>query len=230
MEAKSRFGEAIRKWRGRLRISQADLADRTGLEQAYISEIERGERSLSLESFNKLAIALEIAPAIFFPRTKSPTLRRPGQLSLSDQPVNILLVEDNPMDAELTTAALKKSGFANWIRVARDGAEALDFLFCEGKYTRRPHAARPHLILLDLQLPKIDGLEVLQRIKADPRTRSIPVVVLAGSKEDSDISAGKKLGADAYLVKPVGFGNLNELAPQLNLKWPQAKSPSAVAA
>ncbi len=228
MASKSRFGAALKKWRGRLRISQAELAGRSGLDQTYISEIERGERSLSLEGFNRLAIALEITPAIYFPRYKGQPLRHPGQLSLSEQLVDILLVEDNPNDAELTTIALKKSGIANRIHIARDGAEALDYLFREGKYAGKSSASRPNLILLDLRLPKIDGLEVLRRIKTDDRTRSIPVVVLAGSREDRDIAAGKKLGAQAYLVKPVGFGNLNEVAPQLNLKWALVKTAPMV--
>ena len=227
MAPTSRFGAEIKKWRGRLRLSQAELAGRTGLDPVYLSEIERGERSLSLESFNKLALALEISPAIFFPRQKSAASRQPGQLSLSDQLVDILLIEDNPCDAELTKLALTKNGIANQIHIARDGAEALDFLFCQGKYARRSAAGRPHLILLDLCLPKIDGLEVLRRVKADPRTHSIPVVVLAGSREDCDIAAGKKLGAEAYLVKPIGFGNLNELAPRLNLKWALVQSSAS---
>ena len=226
MAPTSRFGAAIKKWRGRLRLTQAELAGRAGLDPAYISEIERGERHLSLESFNKLALALEISPAIYFPHQKTAAARQPGQLSLSDQLVDILLIEDNPCDAELTKLALTKNGVANHIHIARDGAEALDFLFCQGKYARRSTAGRPHLILLDLGLPKIHGLEVLRRIKADPRTSSIPVVVLAGSSEDCDIAAGKKLGAEAYLVKPIGFGNLNELAPRLNLKWALVQSPA----
>lgn len=133
--------------------------------------------------------------------------------------VEILLVEDNPEDLELTRRALRKANLANHIHVARDGAEALEFIFCEG-----PHAARriedsPKVILLDLKLPKVDGLEVLQRIKSDPRTRSIPVVVLTSSKEQNDVVESYHLGVNSYIVKPVNFEGFVASVQQLGMYW-----------
>jgi two-component system response regulator len=141
-----------------------------------------------------------------------------------DELVDILFVEDQADDAELTMQALKSAKITNRIHVVRDGAAALDFLFSTGEYARREPGSRPLMILLDLNLPKISGLEVLRRIKADPRTRSIPVVVLSASKQDRDIATSKRLGAEAYIVKPVDFQNLSQVTPQLSLQWALLKS------
>jgi CheY-like chemotaxis protein len=134
---------------------------------------------------------------------------------VSDRPVEILLVEDNPSDVELTLHALKKYKIANHVLVLRDGAEALDFFFGAGT----PSGGQPALILLDLKLPRLDGLEVLRRIKDDARTRSIPVVVLTSSREDRDISCAYRLGVNSYIVKPVDFGQFAEAIRQLGLYW-----------
>jgi two-component system response regulator len=133
--------------------------------------------------------------------------------------VELLLVEDNPQDLDLALRALRKAKVSNRIHVARDGAEALEFIFCEG-----PHAARhitdgPKVILLDLKLPKIDGLEVLKRIKGDPRTKMIPVVVLTSSKEQSDVVESYQLGVNSYIVKPVNFEQFTEAVRHLGLYW-----------
>jgi two-component system, response regulator len=131
----------------------------------------------------------------------------------------LLLVEDNPTDEKLTVRAFKKSGVTNDIVVVRDGAEALDFLFATGKYERRPTAALPAVVLLDLKLPRIDGLEVLRRIRADDRTKRLPVVILTASKEHEDIVRGYSLGANAYGRKPVDFVEFAEAAKTLGLFW-----------
>jgi two-component system response regulator len=131
----------------------------------------------------------------------------------------LLLVEDNPTDEKLTIRAFKKSGVINDIEVVRDGAEALDFLFATGKYEGREATALPALILLDLKLPRIDGLEVLRRIRADDRTKRLPVVILTASKEHQDILRGYSLGANAYVRKPVDFGEFAEAAKTLGLFW-----------
>ena len=133
--------------------------------------------------------------------------------------VEILLVEDNPQDLELAQRALRKAKLTNRIQVARDGAEALEFLFCEGAHAARKIEDSPKVILLDLKLPKMDGLEVLKRVKADPRTRSIPVVVLTSSKEQSDVVESYQLGVNSYIVKPVNFESFATAVQQLGMYW-----------
>jgi two-component system response regulator len=131
----------------------------------------------------------------------------------------ILLVEDNPYDAELTLRALEKSGLANKLRTFPDGVEALDFLFGQGMYAGRNLTARPKVIFLDLKLPRVNGLEVLARIKADARTRMIPVVILTSSQEESDIIRSYNLGVNSYTVKPVDFDKFFQVVEELGLYW-----------
>lgn len=133
--------------------------------------------------------------------------------------VEILVVEDNPQDLELTLRALRKSNLVNRIEVARDGAEAVDFIFCTGAHADRKIENTPRVVLLDLKLPKVDGLEVLQKIKADTRTHSIPVVVLTSSKEQQDIVESYRLGVNSYIVKPVNFERFAEAVGELGLYW-----------
>lgn len=140
--------------------------------------------------------------------------------------VEILLVEDNETDAELTIRALKKNNLANKLVWAKDGAEALDFIFGEGKYSERDiEKGLPRLILLDLRMPKVDGLEVLQTIKADERTKMIPVVVLTSSKEDRDIVESYELGVNSYVSKPVEFDEFTEAVSTLGLYWMLLNNP-----
>jgi len=131
----------------------------------------------------------------------------------------ILLVEDNPDDEALTLRAFKKNQIMNEVIVARDGAEALDYLFATGSYADRDVSVTPSLILLDLKLPKIDGLEVLRRIRADERTKLLPIVVLTSSKEEQDIINGYNLGANSYVRKPVDFNQFSEAVRNLGLYW-----------
>jgi len=133
--------------------------------------------------------------------------------------VEILLVEDNPNDLELALHALKRNNLANHIEIVRDGAEALDFIFCTGMYASRRIEDTPKVILLDLKLPKVDGLEVLQRIKADTRTSAIPVVVLTSSREERDVVESYKLGVNSYIVKPVDFEQFTQAVQSLGLYW-----------
>lgn len=132
---------------------------------------------------------------------------------------SILLVEDNPDDIELTRLALTQSNIANDIVVATDGAEALDYLFATGVYAGRDTRIMPAVILLDLKLPKVDGIEVLRRIRANERTQPAPVVVLTSSKEEQDIVASYRLGANSYIRKPVDFERFLEAVRQLGLYW-----------
>ncbi len=138
---------------------------------------------------------------------------------MNEQPVEILLVEDNPDDIELALHALKRNNLANQIEVVRDGAEALDFIFATGRHADRDINRFPRVILLDLKLPKVDGLEVLRRVKSDPRTRAIPVVMLTSSREERDIVESYQLGVNSYITKPVDFDQFMEVVRQLGLYW-----------
>ena len=131
----------------------------------------------------------------------------------------ILLVEDNADDEALTLRALKKNHIGNKVCVVRDGAEALDFLFCTGIYADRDPSEMPQVTLLDLKLPKVDGLEVLRRLRADERTRILPIVILTSSNEEKDVIDGYTLGANSYVRKPVDFNEFLEAARQLGLYW-----------
>ena len=131
----------------------------------------------------------------------------------------ILLVEDNPDDEELTRLALQENNILNRLVVARDGVEALDYLFATGPYSSRDLSTIPEVILLDLKLPKIDGLEVLRRLRADDRTKLLPIVILTSSNEEQDLLAGYSLGANSYVRKPVDFAQFIEAVRQLGLYW-----------
>ncbi len=132
---------------------------------------------------------------------------------------NLLLVEDNPDDEVLTLRALRKHNLANNIMVARDGQEALDYLFGEGEYSGRDTRVLPQVILLDLKLPKVDGLQVLERLRSDPRTKHVPVVVLTSSNQEQDMLRSYDLGAKSHVRKPVDFEQFLEAARQLGLYW-----------
>jgi CheY-like chemotaxis protein len=149
---------------------------------------------------------------------------------VNNDQVEILLVEDNRDDLELAMHALRKENLANHIQIARDGEEALDFLFCTGPYTDRSFDRPPKLVLLDLKLPKVDGLEVLRRMKSDPRTRAIPVVILTSSKEERDLTRGYGLGANSYIQKSVDFQQFQETVKIAGLYWLLINQPAPVAA
>ena len=146
---------------------------------------------------------------------------------MTQQTVEILLVEDNPNDVELTLHALKENNLSNHIEVVRDGEEALEFIFATGSYAGRSRDQRPKLILLDLKLPKVNGLEVLKRLKSDPLTKMIPVVVLTSSREEPDIVESYELGVNSYIVKPVDFEQFTEAVRHLGLYWLLMNEPSS---
>ena len=139
--------------------------------------------------------------------------------------VDILLVEDNPQDAELTIRALKKHNLANRLIVVEDGADALDFIFGRGKYAGRDTGHPPKVVLLDLKLPKVSGLDVLRALKQDEQTRPIPVVIVTSSREDPDIKTAYALGANSYVVKPVNFDGFAEAVSNLGLYWLLVNQP-----
>lgn len=134
-------------------------------------------------------------------------------------PIEILLVEDNPADVELTLRALKKHNLTNFVQVVSDGAQALDYLFATGCFAGQKKALPPKVVFLDLKLPKVDGREVLRRMKSDERTRMIPVVVLTSSQEERDIVESYKLGVNSYVVKPLDFDKFVEAVSELGLYW-----------
>jgi CheY-like chemotaxis protein len=145
-------------------------------------------------------------------------------------PIDILLVEDNPDDIDLTVYALKRNNLANAVHIVRDGEEALEFVFCRGRYAGRKLNDPPKVVLLDLKLPKVDGLEVLRAMKTDPRTKALPVVVMTSSKEQRDLVEGYKLGVNSYIQKPVDFDAFRDLIKQLGFYWlvvNQAPPPAA---
>ncbi len=134
------------------------------------------------------------------------------------QNVEILLVEDSAADAELTLRTLKKASIANSVEWVRDGVEALEYLFCEGQYEGRSNG-RPRMVLLDLKMPRMDGMQVLERMKADARTSSIPVVMMTSSREEGDLLRSYELGVNSYIVKPVDFGEFAETVSQVGMYW-----------
>ncbi len=210
-DLKALLGIAIKTERCALGISQEKLAERAGLHRTYVSDVERGARNPSIGSVERLARALEVSVAKLFEHASGGNGTK--------QLVEILLVEDDPRDVKLTLRAFEKTQINNPVHVASDGAEALDFLFATGSYANRDENDHPKLVLLDLNLPKISGPEVLRRIKADPRTQHIPVIILAASNRDRDIEQCRRLGAETYIVKPLGFHKFSEVTPRLSLAW-----------
>jgi two-component system, response regulator len=215
------FGAAVRKWREALKLSQEQLAKRAGLHRTYICDIERGARNISLEKTQKLAKALSIPLVTLLadlePKLISPSLR-------PDELVDILIVEDDATDAALTVEHIKDWSISNRVYVAADGLAALNFLFGVGEFSHRLATDKPRLILLDLKIPKIDGLEMLRRIKADPRTQSIPVVILTASQHERDMAECKRLGVHNYILKPITQKNFSETSLKLDLQWAMLKS------
>lgn len=216
IDLRTLLGMAIKTERSSLGISQEELAYRAGIHRTYLSDMERGVRNPSIDSIAKVAHALEVPVARLFEHTSA------GGNSTRDA-VEILLVEDNARDLELTKNAFAKAKITNPMHVVRDGAEALDFVFATGPYADRRGDPYPQVILLDLSLPRVSGPEVLRRIKADKRTRNVPVVVLAASRRDRDIGECRRLGAENYIIKPVGFQNFSEVTPYLSLAWTLVK-------
>jgi two-component system response regulator len=212
----ARFGASVRKHRFRLGISQEELGERADLHRTYIAGIERGGRNITLKNVEKLARALETSAGVLLSQA-DPNL--PPAESNGRKLVDILLVEDNPDDANLALAAFRHAGVANPVTVAADGPEALNFIFGNNRSKGGRSAKTPGLILLDLNLPGMSGLDVLRRIKQDPAARRIPVIILTVSQRDRDIQECRRLGAATYIVKPLDFQSFSQVTPQFSLRW-----------
>jgi two-component system, response regulator len=220
MDVKKEFGVVVKTRRTRLGMSQEELAERADLHRTYVTDIERGTRNLTLESIHKLSKALGAMISELFQNIRPEgSAEATAQTADAGNAVDILLVEDSSKDVELTLEAFKRAKLTNRIHVVRDGAEALDFLFCQGEYRNRIMEIPPQAILLDLYLPKIDGLEVLRRIRSEERTRKLKVVVLSSSNKDEHIREAVRLGASGYIVKPVDFRNFSQITPKLDFWW-----------
>jgi CheY-like chemotaxis protein/DNA-binding XRE family transcriptional regulator len=226
-DIKEHFGANVRTWRRRRGISQEQLAERANLHRTYVTDIERGARNVSLEIIERLARALEVQLAVLFtaPEALPLLVGDPRRPICPARLVDILLVEDNPNDVALTLRAFRKAGLKNHLHVVTDGADALDFLFAAGCHAGRLGEPLPQVVLLDLKLPKLDGLEVLRRIRREPSTETISVVVLSASQDGRDLRESRRLGADAYIVKPVNFEQLTRAAMTMNFRWGLLKVP-----
>ncbi len=213
---RSRLGKRVKACRHQLEISQEELACRADLHRTYVADIERGARNLSLSSISKLARALEVSLSALLSESSELQVSLPTGTEVAE----ILLVEDNPADVELTLRAFQQARIFNPVRVLRTGEEALDFLYCRRKHAWRRHdPGHPQVMLLDLGLPGIGGIEVLRGIRANKRTRRLPVVVLTASHHDVDLIECDRLGVEAYLSKPVEFHRFSRITNKLDLHW-----------
>jgi two-component system, response regulator len=211
------FGAEVKRRRVQLGISQEKLAERANLHRTYVSDVEAGKRNPSLASIQRLTLALGASLGAIFASVEDG--KKTDGEPLSSKLGDILLVEDNHKDIELTLAAFRQAKLTNPIHVIHDGIEALDYVFCRGNYAKRPRTDRPQVVLLDLHLPKIHGLEILRRIKGDEFARKIPVVVLTASQRDDHIQEALRLGAQSYIVKPVDFQNFSQSTSKLSFRW-----------
>jgi two-component system response regulator len=221
MDVKKEFGIVIRSKRTGLGLSQGTLAERAHLHRTYVTDIERGTRNLTLENISKLADAFGLPISQLFPTdsllngTNGNATRPSPRSDLFD----LLIAEDNPKDMELALNAFKQAKLMNRIHVVSDGEAALDFIFRQNQFRKRPAESRLGAVLLDLTLPKIHGLEVLRRIKADANARNLKVIVLSESRLDRDLGEATRLGAAGYLIKPLNFHNFSQLTPSLDFSW-----------
>lgn len=228
MDVKKEFGAVVKNKRLGLGLSQEALAERADLHRTYVTDIERGTRNLTLESIYKLACALGYSISDLFRSIGGPDA---GHVVLSpavavNHSVDLLLAESSAKDVELTIEAFKQAKLTNRLHIVRSGVEALDFLFCKGDYRARIAEFPPSAVLLDLNLPMIDGLEVLRRMKAEERTRNIKVVMLSANRRDGRLDEAMRLGAVGCMVKPVDFRSFSQMTPKLDFSWTLFQPPT----
>lgn len=209
-------------------MSQEALAERAELHRTYISDVECGARNPSLKTIIRLAQALEVSISTLVPAELGHwKANGPQDPSRSGGIVDILLVEDSADDVEMTLDSFKQARFSNRIHVVSDGVDALDYLFCRKKYSDRSPVQGPQLILLDLSLPKLSGIEVLRSLKADEQTRHMPVIVLTASNSNRDINECRQLGAAAFITKPLNWQVFGAAMKKFNLNWVLMKPPES---
>ncbi len=219
-DVRSSFAVAVKERRRQLGITQEELAWRAGLHRTYITDIERGARNLSLQSIEKLARALQAPIAeLFALPAESPAPSPQAAPAESGRGMDILLVEDNPDDEELTLQAFRAARLKNRVHIVRDGPAALDFMFRRGAYATAWTPQQGLVVLLDLNLPKLSGLEVLRVIRSDARTLTLPVVVLTASEKSRDIAECRRLGCNYYITKPVAFESFSRITADLRFDW-----------
>jgi len=207
-------------------LTQEELAERADLHRTYISDVERGARNLSLESIDKLARALGISLPILFAPDETPGTPVNFSSNPAAEHTDIILVENNSSEANLTVEALTKARLTNSVRVVTDAAEALELLLARDSFADDTKDPNNRVVLVELELPRVSGLELLRQLKADKRTCNIPVVILATSDNHRDLTECKRLGAAAIIIKPLSFQGLSKAIPSLNLFWVLIKSPA----
>jgi CheY-like chemotaxis protein/DNA-binding XRE family transcriptional regulator len=216
------FGKFVREERKKLGISQEELAERSGLHRTYITDVERGVRNMTFESALKLTGSLDLSFQDFFAEFRRWNDARVSTASASipeTSPADILIVEDDPKDAELTIVGLQRNALVNRIAIASTGRDALQLLHGRRDDMNVKDTISPRVVLLDLRLPDIDGIEVLRRIRSHQRTRTLPVVILTSSRSDLDFHESVSVGVSGYLTKPIDWVEFSLMMPKFGFRW-----------
>jgi two-component system, response regulator len=219
------LGAAVRERRARLGLSQEEVAFRSDLHRTYVADIERGARNPSLRSIAKLAKALQVTVAELFHHIGASEGTREEPQCRLPAPVDILLAEDDPNDADLAVRALRKCNFSNRIYIVQSGHEAVEFIFNLGRYSQERTGNDPLVLLLNLGLPGLNGIDVLRHVRDDERTRHMPVLVMTSSDSQRDLEESRRFGVRHYITKPVDFTKFTQIMPHIGLHWLLVKQP-----
>ena len=223
LDLKKLFGAEVKRRRNELGISQEELAERANLHRTYVSDVEAGKRNPSLASIERLANGLGASLSSVFGSAEVKHAA-PGEARPAGQVPDILIIENDARELELMLKTFKAVRLTNHIQVMRDGAAALDYFFGKQGQDRPRNTKLPQVVLLDLQLSKIDALQLLRRLKTDQYTRAIPVLVLATSRKNDRVQEALRLGADDCIVKPLDFQSFSQITPKLSFVWALLKS------